>query len=86
MDIVRQSSLYAPMYDKKLPLWLKRRYENPNFSTQHLLKDVNLIIREAQNKRVSADVIRSIRKVLLKAIGQGYGHKDYSSIFNIINP
>lgn len=42
MNILRESALYAPTYDKKLQRMLDRDYANPNFPTKHLLKDINL--------------------------------------------
>src|SRR6476620_4170878 len=35
MAILRESALYAPTFDKKLPRLLKRDYHHPNFSTRH---------------------------------------------------
>ncbi len=48
MAILRESALYAPTFDKKLPRLLKRDYHHPNFSTRHLLKDLRLCCQEAR--------------------------------------
>lgn len=40
MDILRDSALYVPAFDKKLSRMCDRNYNNPNFSTKHLLTDV----------------------------------------------
>ncbi|MBF0384490.1 MAG: NAD(P)-dependent oxidoreductase [Candidatus Omnitrophica bacterium] len=83
--ILRRSSLYAPMFDKKLRNWLKRDYDNPNFVTRHLLKDIELVIKEADLRNISSLVPAAIKKEVQKAITLGFGEKDYSSIFNAIN-
>ncbi len=51
MALLRKSALYAPTFDKKLPRLLERKYEQPNFSTRHLLKDLDLILRGAGGGR-----------------------------------
>jgi 3-hydroxyisobutyrate dehydrogenase len=85
MDILRTSSLYAPMFDKKLDNCLKRNYDNPNFPAKHLLKDVNLILKEAEEKNLFLDCARTMKQVLLNTLDRGMGEKDYSSVFNVIN-
>ena len=57
MSILSDSALFAPMYSKKLPNWLKRDYANPNFPLKHLLKDVELIVREAKGKKLNTAII-----------------------------
>jgi len=85
MEIVRQSSLYAPMFDKKLDNWIKRQYDHPNFPAKHLLKDVNLIVDEAREKGLSTGVIKATQEMFQKAVEEGLADKDYSSVFNVIN-
>lgn len=85
MHILRESSLYAPMFDKKLPLWLKRDYENPNFPVKHLLKDVDLILQEASHYNLEARHLDAVRGLLKETCEQGLGESDYSAVFNIIN-
>lgn len=83
--ILKSSALYAPMFDKKLPNWLDDNYENPNFPTAHLLKDVDLIIREAKDIGQAAGVPAAVRALLQRAVEEGLGQKDYSSIYRVIN-
>lgn len=84
MEILRDSALYAPMYDKKLNNWINRSYDNPNFPTKHLFKDVNLILKEAEDKGLFLDNIRTIKQVLLNTLNRGFGDKDYSSVYDAI--
>jgi 3-hydroxyisobutyrate dehydrogenase len=38
MQILRQSALYAPTFDKKLDRMLSRNFDKPNFPAKHLLR------------------------------------------------
>ena len=86
MDVLRQSALMAPMYDKKLPRLLNHDYANPNFPTAHLLKDVSLCLQEAENGNLNTAPILGIREVLEQAIAKGLQGLDYSSVFESIVP
>ncbi|MFK8186399.1 MAG: NAD(P)-dependent oxidoreductase [Phormidesmis sp.] len=86
MDIVRESALYAPTFDKKLTRMCDRNFSNPNFPTKHLLKDMNLFVQAAQAKGIDATVGAGVSEVAKKAIEQGLADEDYSAIYNAINP
>lgn len=86
MTVLRESALHAPAFDKKLPRLQARDYTNPNFSTQHLLKDVDLILREAHSLGLETSALASLRPLLQQTISSGYGSSDYSAIFESINP
>ena len=85
MNILKESALFAPMYEKKMPNWKNRNYDNPNFPVKHLLKDVRLILKESDSKGLRTDVLKSIEGLLEESMDQGLADKDYSSIFNVIN-
>ena len=86
MKVLGQSAMGTPMFEKKLPRFFERNYTNPNFSTTHLLKDVNLFLREAQLRHLNAVSLEGISKLLKKTIEKGLGEVDYSSVFEIVNP
>jgi 3-hydroxyisobutyrate dehydrogenase len=86
MNILRESALYAPTYDKKLPRLLKRDYTNPNFSTRHMLKDVHLILNEAETHRLSTGGLAGLEPLLSRSIEQGLGDLDYSAVYDVIDP
>ncbi len=86
MDILRGSALYAPTFDKKLPRLLKRDFTNPNFSTQHLLKDVDLFAKEASELGLDPSSLEAIRPLLHKTITEGLGDADYSALYSAVNP
>ncbi len=86
MGILRKSALYAPMFDKKLARLSERKYENPNFPTRHLLKDVELIINAAEAAHLATGGLQGIRSLLTKTIAKGLGSVDYSAIYEGIDP
>ncbi len=86
MQILRNSALYAPTFDKKLQRMLDRNYSNPNFPTKHLLKDTDLFICEAKSIGLNVSSIEGVRQILETAIAQGLSEADYSSLFSAIIP
>ncbi len=84
MRILRQSALYAPMFDKKLERMLNRDFRRPNFPVKHLLKDVRLIIKAAQHVGISTEVLQSIQDILQQAVDAGWQDLDYSAIFQVL--
>jgi 3-hydroxyisobutyrate dehydrogenase len=86
MAILRESALYAPTFDKKLPRLIKRDYRHPNFSTRHLLKDVRLFSQEAAALGLTADALEGLPRILERAIAKGLGDLDYSALFDVVDP
>jgi len=86
MQILRQSALYAPTFDKKLQRMLDRNYDNPNFPTKHLLKDTNLFISEARSLGLNVNHLEGVRQILEIAIAQGLADTDYSALYSAIAP
>jgi 3-hydroxyisobutyrate dehydrogenase len=86
MNILRQSALYAPTFDKKLQRMLDHDYANPNFPTKHLLKDTNLFLKEAQDCGLHVDSLDGVRKILEMACALGLAEADYAALFAAVNP
>lgn len=86
MGMLRKSALYAPMFDKKLPRLSERKYDRPNFSVNHLLKDVTLTSDATSGLPVATDGLRAIASLLKTAIDRGLGSLDYSALYEIIDP
>jgi 3-hydroxyisobutyrate dehydrogenase len=84
MQILRQSALYAPTFDKKLSRMLSGNYANPNFPTKHLLKDINLFMAAANASGVSTDSVEGIQRVLTQAVQMALGDADYSALFSAV--
>lgn len=86
MQILRNSALYAPTFDKKLQRMRDRNYSHPNFPTKHLLKDTDLFISEAESIGLNINSIEGVRQILAIAIASGFSEADYSSLFSAIAP
>ncbi|MBE9145125.1 NAD(P)-dependent oxidoreductase [Planktothrix mougeotii] len=86
MEILRNSALYAPTFDKKLQRMLEENYENPNFPTKHLLKDTNLFLQEAVKMGLNASSLEGVKAILEATQKLGKSNDDYSALFTTIKP
>lgn len=86
MQILRNSALHAPTFDKKLQRMVERNFSNPNFPTKHLLKDTNLFIDEAKSVGLNISSINGVQKILAMALELALADCDYSSLYNAVNP
>ena len=86
MDIVRHSALYAPTFDKKLDRMCDRNFDQPNFPTKHLLKDMRLFAQAATTAGLSPDLAETVATVVERAITQGLAEQDYSALYEVVNP
>jgi 3-hydroxyisobutyrate dehydrogenase len=84
MEILRNSALYAPTFDKKLQRMLDHHYANPNFPTKHLLKDMNLFLQEAAAAGLRADSLEGVRQILETACATELAEGDYSALFEAV--
>lgn len=84
MGIVRQSALYAPTFDKKLQRMCDRNFDNPNFPTKHLLKDMRLFIQATAG--LDARVAQAVAELAEGAVADGLADQDYSAIFAAVQP
>jgi 3-hydroxyisobutyrate dehydrogenase len=64
MAVLRDSTLYAATFDKKLARLMNRDYAKPNFPTKHLLKDAELILNEAADLGLNTNGIAGVRTSL----------------------
>lgn len=85
MDILRNSALYTPNFDKKLNNYLSDDYGNPNFPLKHLLKDVNLIQDAFNSKGINTLMLSGLIDILQKGINDGNGEQDYSVLYKSIH-
>ncbi|MBT2970194.1 MAG: hydroxyacid dehydrogenase [gamma proteobacterium symbiont of Ctena orbiculata] len=86
MQLLRQSALYAPTFDKKLKKFMEHDYSNPNFPLRHLIKDLALFQQVAESSGINGAIANATLKVLLSGQDAGYGDEDYSSLYEAINP
>jgi 3-hydroxyisobutyrate dehydrogenase len=84
MELLRESALYAPTFDKKLSPMLKGDYGNPNFPTAHLNKDLKLFSGIAPVSPLGKDLIAAIEEIV-RAAADGQDTKlDYSSLHEAV--
>ena len=86
MEILRDSALYAAAFDKKFTRMIQRDFSNPNFPVKHLLKDVDLMLRDFGDAGINIAALEGVKKILLKAMENGDADMDYSALYNAINP
>jgi 3-hydroxyisobutyrate dehydrogenase len=84
MQILRDSALYAPTFDKKLSRMLNQNYDHPNFPTKHLLKDMHLFAQAAAREGIPTITIDAIATLLAQTIAAGRGEADYAAIFHTL--
>ena len=84
MQILRASALYAPTFDKKLQRMVDRQYDNPNFPTKHLAKDINLFLREAESLSLNTSMVAGVLTILQQAVDLGLADADYSALFSTV--
>lgn len=86
MALLRQSALYAPTFDKKLDKYLAHDYGKANFPLKHLIKDVELFQRVAEENGQDDSLLRTMSELFEKAREAGFGDQDYSALYEAINP
>lgn len=84
MDCLRDSAVYAPTFDKKLDKMLARNFQNPNFSLQHLLKDMRLFAEATPDQY--AAISTAMISMLEQGAQSGEAANDYSSLYNVMVP
>ena len=83
MEILRPSALYAPTFDKKLERMLLGHYEDPNFSTALLRKDLELFLQETSEAGLQDLGLQGLAELLNKAKGTQLDHQDYCALHEL---
>ena len=84
MAIVRDSALYAPTFDKKLPKYLSHDYASANFPLKHLLKDVRLMEQVMGDAGLDTGTLRAVAAAAGRGIDAGLGDADYSALYETL--
>ena len=83
MEVLRPSAVYAPTYDKKLERMLDQHYDNPNFSTALLRKDLGLFLQASQQAGLNASGLQGILELLRQAQGDAIDGLDYCALHEL---
>jgi len=81
MTLLRGSALYAKTFDKKLDNYLRHDYGAANFPLKHLLKDVRLFRRAAEQIGLDTALITTVEAACTRAEAKGFGDQDYSALY-----
>jgi 3-hydroxyisobutyrate dehydrogenase len=85
MGILRQSALYAPTFDKKLPKYLAHDYASANFPLKHLLKDVRLMAAAMGAAGLDTGTLQAIAAAAERGVDNGLGDADYSALYEALS-
>jgi 3-hydroxyisobutyrate dehydrogenase-like beta-hydroxyacid dehydrogenase len=85
LEILTSTSLAAPVYKNYGKLMVERTYEPAQFSMELGLKDVELALATAKEKRVRLPSGELIREHLLQAIAAGNGRKDWAALAEFLD-
>ena len=83
MAILRPSALYAPTFDKKLQRMLNGHYDDPNFSTALLRKDLRLFLEEATAAGLQVGGLQGLDDLLEQSSGSQLDHLDYCALHEL---
>ena len=83
MEILRPSALYAPTFDKKLQRMLDSHYDDPNFSTALLRKDLRLFLEEATASGLQDQGLSGLATLLDQAKGTDLDQQDYCALHEL---
>jgi 3-hydroxyisobutyrate dehydrogenase len=86
LDILRDSSLYCPTFDKKLSRMRERNFASPNFSVRLLLKDIDLFLAHAATLGLRSDSLKGVRTIIREAVESGRADLDYSALIDLVDP
>lgn len=84
MQILRESAVYAPTFDKKLAKMLSSQFDNPNFPTAHLAKDMSLFSNMQPNGTFASEYSTDLAHFVLGVAEKQTEKLDYSSIYREI--
>ena len=84
MGVLRESKLYAPIFDQHLLRMVEGNYRNANLPIKQLIKETDLFISEAKSLGLNLNSIEGVRQVLQSAFKMSDPGDDFTSIFQVI--
>ncbi|MGH2569553.1 MAG: NAD(P)-dependent oxidoreductase [Bacteroidota bacterium] len=83
LEIISHSALNSPMYQTKGAFIIDRNF-TPRFLLEHMLKDINLILKAAEDLGASLPTIEASQELFALASQRGLGKEDYSAIVRVL--
>lgn len=81
LEILRSSAFYFKYVDVKVDRMLNHEYNDPNFTSNGLLKDLNAIDKQLNTLGINNAITQALIEMFNENVKQGLGEKDFSSVF-----
>ena len=86
MKFLRQSPVYAPMFDNALGALLDRDYAQAVTPSKHIEKDLKLFLEATDELGLTTHHVESIRELIGFCVARGLKDLDFTAVHDVINP
>ena len=86
MDFLRNSPVYAPMFDHWLELLLNRNYSQSSLPGRHIEQDLKLFLEHAEELGLTTHHVESVRELIGLSAARGIKDLGFEAVNDIINP
>ncbi|NOZ53682.1 MAG: NAD(P)-dependent oxidoreductase [Gammaproteobacteria bacterium] len=86
MNHLRDTTLYAALFDQKLPRLLTRDYQAPNFPGRHLQRELMLFLEQAEQSGLNVHSVESMTDLLSLSTAKGLQDMDFTALHDVIYP
>jgi 3-hydroxyisobutyrate dehydrogenase len=83
LEVLKESTLNSTMYQTKGKSIAQESFV-PRFITEHIFKDINLIIEAAEKLNLNLPTMQLMKQLFGETISKGFGKEDYSSVYKIL--
>jgi 3-hydroxyisobutyrate dehydrogenase-like beta-hydroxyacid dehydrogenase len=80
MKMLTQTYFNSPIYNNYSKLIMDKAFQPAAFTLKLGLKDMNLVLQQAQSVEASMPVGEQVQALLKESIGQGYGEHDVTAV------
>lgn len=86
MGFLRQSPVYAPMFDKALDILMNRDYAQSSKPGKHIEQDLKLFLEHAEELGLTTHHVESVRELVGLSVAKGMQEFDFEAVHDVINP
>ena len=80
MSLLRESSVYAKTFDKKIVQMISNNHSKANFNISNLSKDIDLFTSEVKDLDIDPTILEELNLFLSSHKNFDIGNFDYSSL------
>ena len=80
MSLLRESSVYAKIFDKKIDRMINNKHGDANFNLSNLTKDLDLFTSEVKELNIDSSILEKLNLFLSSHKNFDIGNFDYSSL------